>query len=133
MKTTALHHVSIVSSNIRRSVAFYVDVLGFTEVPRPAFTSSGAWLMAGPAELHLISNPDGTLRRTAAIDTEDIHFALRVEDFESAVRWIAAKGYPEGADKAKPRELYVNRNSKAGYKQAYILDPDRNLIEINAV
>lgn len=31
-----------------------------------------------------------------------------------------------------PKRLVVVRNSPAGFLQAFVLDPDRNLIEINS-
>lgn len=41
-----LNHVSRVASDVRRSVDFYTEVLGFVEIIRPQFDFQGAWCAA---------------------------------------------------------------------------------------
>ena len=132
MKITMLHHVSIVTSDLERSAAFYSDVLGLPALPRPPFAIGGAWFALGPDEIHLVVNSDGTFPRKSAIDRNDTHFAIRVENFDEAVSDLMAKGFREDAAEDDPMRLIVSRNSAAGYPQAYLLDPDRHVIEINA-
>ena len=132
MKISALHHVSLVSTDIGRSSAFYSEMLGFKVIARPSFKIGGAWLASGPVEIHLIDNPQGTFRDSASIDTGDVHFALRVDDFEQTMSDLAAKGFRTDAAPSDPMRIHINRKSIAGYPQAYLLDPDRNIIEINA-
>ena len=43
----------------------------------------------------------------------------------------AAHGYTEAAVGDDPLRMIVRRNSMAGYPQAYLLDPDRNIVEVN--
>ena len=62
----------------------------------------------------------------------DTHFAIRVENFDEAVSDLMAKGFREDAAEDDPMRLIVSRNSVAGYPQAYLLDPDRHVIEFNA-
>ncbi len=38
-----LNHVSLVASDVQRSVEFYTEVLGFVEIIRPQFDFKGAW------------------------------------------------------------------------------------------
>ena len=38
-----LNHVSLVSSDVQRSMEFYTEVLGFAEIIRPQFDFKGAW------------------------------------------------------------------------------------------
>ena len=132
MKISPLHHVSLVTSNLERATEFYRDVFGFKQITRPPFGVPGAWFAFGSFELHLIAHPGGTFRNNSTIDTADAHFALRVEDFEAAMRHFAAKGFIEDAADGDPMRIAVNRKSIAGYPQAYLLDVDRNIIEINA-
>ena len=132
MQISALHHVALVSTDIARSIKFYRDMLGFEVISRPPFKIGGAWLASGPVEIHLIDNPQGTFRDDVSIDTGDTHFALRVADFEAAVARLQSKGFRPEAATGDPMCLSINRNSIAGYPQAYLLDPDRNIIEINA-
>ena len=54
----ALDHVTLRSTDLARSVAFYESALGLRSGPRPAFGAGGCWLHAGrrPA-LHLLEAP----------------------------------------------------------------------------
>jgi catechol 2,3-dioxygenase-like lactoylglutathione lyase family enzyme len=126
-----LHHVSIVVTDIDRSVAFYRDVFGLEQIARPPFSTVGAWFACGALQVHLIVNPTGTFRRGTTIDTADGHFAFRTNDFEGCIRGLIAKGFREDAPEGDPRRLRLRRNGPAGFPQAYLLDPDRNIVEIN--
>jgi len=66
------------------------------------------------------------------VDPNDTHFAIRVADFEEAVSGLARKGYSEGGDPDSPRRIVIKRDSVTGYPQLWIMDHDRNVIEINA-
>ena len=132
MKISMLHHVSLVTSNLDRSIEFYCQKLGFRRIDRPPFKIGGAWLASGAVEIHLIDNASGTFRGEAVIDTGDTHFAVRVENFEAAMTFLAANGFRHDAAQGDPMRIAINRKSIAGYPQAYLLDPDRNIVEINA-
>jgi hypothetical protein len=45
-------------------------------------------------------------------------------------RWLTANGFRENAAEEDPMGVMVRRNSLAGFSQLYLLDPDRNIIEI---
>jgi len=132
LKSALLHHVSLVTAMLDQSIAFYRDVLGFSQIERPKFKTTGAWLALGATEIHLIANAQGTFRKAPTIDTGDTHFALRVEDFEATVSDLAAKGYSEAAAEGDPKKLVLRRSGPAGYPQAYVRDPDFHIVEINA-
>ena len=127
-----LHHVSLVSRDIDRAVAFYRDALGLRQIARPPFKFPGAWLTSGTVEVHLIDNPGGTFRRDPVIDTGDCHFAIRVTDFEAAIAGLVAKGYKEDGPPGDLKSIRMNRNGVVGYPQAYLIDPDWNIVELNA-
>jgi catechol 2,3-dioxygenase-like lactoylglutathione lyase family enzyme len=133
MKVSLLHHVSIVTANLELSAKFYCDMFGLQQVSRPPFKVGGAWFAVGPTQIHLVANSDGTFRSKSTIDTDDTHFAIRVEDFEATMRHLAAKGFREDVAEDDPMRLLVIRNGAAGFPQAYLLDPDRHVVEINAV
>ena len=132
MQTGKLHHMSLVTADLDRAIAFYRDKLGFRQIPRPPFRSNGAWLESGAIEIHLIDNPQGTFRASTAIDNGDVHFAIRVGDFEAAMADLQARGFREDAVDGDPMAIRINRQSVTGYPQAYLLDADRHVIEINA-
>ena len=129
---TYLHHVSLVTADLARSIAFYRDVFEFTQVPRPPFSTNGAWFSFGACQIHLIDNPNGTFRRSTKIDSADTHFAIRVDDFEAMVGMLTKKGFREDAPDGDVMRLYTVREGVAKFPQAYVLDPDLNIIEINA-
>lgn len=125
-----LHHVSIVTADLARSIAFYSDVFGLRRIERPPFATSGAWFACGALQVHIILNPNGTFRKTATIDSADTHFAFRTDDFEGSIRRLADMGFREDAVEGDPKRLLV-RDGVAGFPRAYLLDPDWNIIEVN--
>ncbi|MFC4103299.1 VOC family protein [Paenibacillus xanthanilyticus] len=118
------HHVSILVTDLARAKAFYKNILGLKEIPRPPFDFPGAWFAVGEngQQLHLIVH-DGETRRAGGIDTRDGHFALRVADYEAAIDWLSGHGLKY---RAKP-------DSITGFAQIFLLDPDHNIIELNAL
>ena len=132
MNDVFLHHVSLTTKNLANAISFYRDVLGFSQIERPAFPLGGAWLNAGKVEIHLIDFPQGSFRNTKSVGTDDVHFALRVKNFEVAIRKLNQNGYGDDLNADDNKRLIIKRKSMAGYSQLYIMDPDCHLIEINA-
>ena len=131
-----LHHVSVPVSDLEESKRFYAYILGLKEIDRPDFPFPGAWYAVGDGhQLHLIQDTaeqkDPTFRAGKGLDSRDIHFAIRVQDYDQALKYLESKGYSETAEDERKR-LKVNRTATAGFPQIYLLDPDRNMIEINA-
>ena len=108
-----IQHVALRIADTADAVAFYRDVLGMTEVPRPdPAPAPGAWLDAGGQQIHLIQDegPIGTP-----------HFAITVEDLASTMAAIRRRGVV----------VYeVDHLPGAGH-QAFVQDPSGNLIELN--
>ena len=120
---TALHHVSLVVTDLTRAKAFYGGLLGLAELPRPPFSFDGAWYAVGDRQLHLtVHNPTRTLRGTTQIDSRDGHFALRVRDYEDMLSYLRSRGVP----------VKESRENVTPWAQIYITDPDGNVIELNA-
>ena len=131
MDIAAIHHVSLTVTDLERSRAFYREVLGLSEIPRPPFPFGGAWFGIGERQhLHLIVNDGAAFRRGRGIDTRDNHFAVRVPSYRRAVEFLRAKGYREDADDLM--QMKLQPHATAGFPQIYIVDPDRHVIEINA-
>ena len=129
MQAFTLHHVSVISTDLVRSMKFYREVLGFKSIPRPQFKVPGAWLACGALQIHLVENPDASFRKDGKVNPNDSHFALFASDFEAAISQLQDHGYSEEAEDAK--RILISRNGIAGFKQAFLIDPDNNIIEIN--
>jgi glyoxylase I family protein len=132
MQSPLLHHVSLVTADLPRAITFYRDVLGLEQVERPNFPIAGAWFRSGGLEIHLIIRPDGSFRKVQKVDADDVHFAVRVTDFDATVASLLGKGYRADVAADDPRSIIVKKQSMAGYSQLYIRDPDNHVIEINA-
>jgi catechol 2,3-dioxygenase-like lactoylglutathione lyase family enzyme len=124
-----LHHVSIRNADVARARDFYVRLFGLTDIHRPASRTNGVWLGVGAQQLHLIESSPDTLRQSPKIDMNDAHFAIRVRDFDAAVARLEANGFRRDAAEDDPQRLLVTHHR--GFPQGYVLDPDRNIVEIN--
>jgi catechol 2,3-dioxygenase-like lactoylglutathione lyase family enzyme len=130
MAPLALHHVNVIVTDLSQSLAFYQKLFGLTTIERPPFKNAGAWLACGAVQVHL-SVPSSGSFRTGNVDGADTHFAFRTDDFDSALTTLTANGFREDAAEDDPMRVIVRRNGPAGFPQLFLLDPDRNIIEIN--
>jgi catechol 2,3-dioxygenase-like lactoylglutathione lyase family enzyme len=127
----ALHHISIVVTDLFRSLNFYQTLFMLEPIDRPPFAVSGAWLGCGGVQIHLVLYREGSFRIRPGIDANDSHFAFRTDDFDAALRHLQAHGFYEGAEDDDPMRIIVSREGRAGFPQLYLCDPDRNIIEVN--
>jgi catechol 2,3-dioxygenase-like lactoylglutathione lyase family enzyme len=130
MAQLRLHHVNVIVSDLPRSLAFYQKLFGLTMLPRPRFKNAGAWLACDALQVHLSLYPPGSFR-TGNVDGADCHFAFRTDDFEGALDVLTANGFREDAAEDDPMRVMIRRDGPAGFPQLFLLDPDRNIIEIN--
>jgi glyoxylase I family protein len=131
-KIETFHHVSIPVTNMERSKVFYKEILGLQEIKAPIFDFPVAWLQMGDKQLHLIqADTQSTLREGKEVVPQDIHFAIRVNSYQETREFLRSEGYYPDA----PGDLMKTKESpasQAGFPQLYIMDPDRNIIELNA-
>ena len=130
MAQLVLHHVNVIVTDLLRSLDFYQKLFGLTTIERPPFKNAGAWLACGALQVHLSLYPPGSFR-TGNVDGADCHFAFRTEDFDGALATLISNGFREDATQDDPMRVMVRRNGPAGFPQLFLLDPDRNIIEIN--
>ena len=127
----SLHHVSIPVADLERSKHFYQEVLGLPEIERPPFDFPGAWYQLGDHQLNLIVHTNSTFREGKTVDSRDMHFAIRIDSYRKTREYLRSKGFhPEAEDEFK--KMKEDPHSIAGWPQLYIMDPDRNVIELNA-
>jgi catechol 2,3-dioxygenase-like lactoylglutathione lyase family enzyme len=141
LKIETVHHVSLPASDLERSAAFYEGVLDLEPMARPAFDFDGRWYKVGDRSLHLIVPERGgnpTFRHGKPIDSRDAHVAIRVSSYADAVAHLESKGFRRSADRNpfptsdNPLPMRLSPSGAAGFPQIYVLDPDHNVIEINA-
>ncbi len=123
----SIDHVTIVSSDLQKTLEFYRDVLGMEHVERPDFGFDGLWLQAGDTQIHVnVDGPEvggraGVPDGGARTPSIGFHIAFLVDDGPRAAARLAAAGY-ELIDGPRLRP--------DGAHQFYVRDPDGHLIEI---
>jgi len=117
----AIHHVSMIVSDLEKSLFFYCEVLGIAlNASRPEMQFKGAWLdINEQQQIHLlqIDNPDSIHRPEHG--GRDRHTAFITEDIVS----IEAK-------LTKANIIYTK--SQSGRAALFCRDPDGNTLEIMA-
>lgn len=131
LEIETIHHVAIPVSDLARAKEFYGTMLGLQEIARPAFPFAGAWYSAGSRDVHLIVSDDPTFRDGKGVNMQDAHVAIRVKSFRRALEYLRSQGYR--VDHEDPlRSMRVSTHGPTGFPQIHLMDPDRNMIEINA-
>ena len=117
MKILSIDHIQIAMppGQEAKARAFYVNVLGFTEIPKPPGLAKrgGAWFESGTTQLHLGVEPDFRPARKA-------HPAFVVDGLDTLLAKIQAEGF----------EVDASQPALDGYKRAHVFDPFGNRIEL---
>ena len=117
MKILSIDHVQIAmpAGEEDKARAFYIDRLGFTEIPKPPDLArrGGAWFQAGSVQLHRGVEMEFRPARKA-------HPAFIVHDLEALISGVQRAGY----------ETDTSQPPLDGYKRAHVFDPFGNRIEL---
>jgi len=117
MTIFSIDHVQIAmpAGEEDRARAFYVGVLGFTEIPKPAELAKrgGAWFQSQNVQIHLGVESDFRPARKG-------HPAFIVKDLDGLLARVQAAGYD--TDMSQP--------PLDGYERAHVFDPFGNRIEL---
>ena len=134
----SLNHFSIRTTDLAATKAFYVNLLGLQEGPRPAFPFPGYWLYQGPldayanAAVHVIGidpiersgldnylgeRDTGSLKGSGAVD----HVAFFATDLIGMLKRLQAAGI-------EPRLRTV---PGVGLHQLFLNDPSGVVVELN--
>ena len=94
---------------------FYVNLLGFREIPKPIELAKrgGAWFDAGTVQLHLGVEADFRPARKA-------HPAFLVDDLDGLIAKVRSAGF----------EIDSTQPPLSGYKRVHVFDPFGNRIEL---
>ena len=117
MKILSIDHVQIAmpAGGEEQARAFYVNLLGFREIPKPPELAKrgGAWFEAGSTQLHLGVEADFRPARKA-------HPAFIVDDLNALIAELQSAGY----------ETDTTQPPLDGYQRAHVFDPFGNRIEL---
>ena len=121
--------MGLIVADLDRTRSFYIDFLGFKEVPRPAnFLFGGAWFRADSGdEVHVILAEDTTADAgmpdpgRAKIEGLATHFAFEVDDLD---------GYIKRANELDIEIAGGPFNRGLGATQIYFQDPDGFQVEL---
>jgi catechol 2,3-dioxygenase-like lactoylglutathione lyase family enzyme len=112
-----LDHVNIRTANLARMTAFYEQVLGLPNGPRPPFGFGGAWHYCGDrAAVHLVE----VSRQPAGEQPRIEHFAFRAGGMKTFLEQLRRAGVA----------FEVRVVPGSGIQQVNLLDPDGNHIEV---
>jgi catechol 2,3-dioxygenase-like lactoylglutathione lyase family enzyme len=110
--------VMIPTGRLDDALVFYIDLLGFTRVPKPAdMRQSGAWLTSGAVNLHL--GEDLAMTEADFVASPNAHPAMRVDNFLDLMRLAEQKGLKVRVD-----------SGPSGFHRGSIWDPFGNRIEL---
>ena len=117
MEILSIDHIQIAmpAGQEDQARAFYIEQLGFTEIPKPPDLAKrgGAWFQSGSVQLHLGVESDFRPARKA-------HPAFVVSDLDSLIAKVQSAGY----------ETDTSQPPLDGYKRAHVFDPFGNRIEL---
>ena len=117
MKILSIDHVQIAmpAGEEEKARAFYVGLLGFTEIPKPPELAKrgGAWFQSEIVQLHLGVESNFRPARKA-------HPAFAVDDLDTLLAKVQNAGY----------DIDTSQPPLEGYKRAHVFDPFGNRIEL---
>ena len=126
LQVQSFDHITLIVTDLESTREFYVDKLGMTEHPRPAFDFPGAWFGIGNIQIHATLESDlagmaGWGDRKVKSISRGHHFAFEVPDVAAA------------AEAAKENGIKIGDGPKQrpdGASQVYLYDPDDHLVEL---
>ena len=121
---TSIGHVALKVKDIEKSLAFYTEKLGFSEMFRLNHEDGRVWLvyLRITDDQYLEIFPEAVQDSAPDPETNGInHFCLIVENIEKVIRQLSEKDVPLH----RPVKTGADHN-----RQAWIRDPDGNRVEL---
>ncbi|MBY9061902.1 VOC family protein [Sphingomonas yunnanensis] len=122
-----MNHVAINVTDQARSVAYYEEAFGLSEIPAPLDAAPGGprWLRLGNGvELHIQA-----IKVPFTPPPRIIHFALTVKDLDPVLAYLRNTGrtWTDYAGKVGA----IKRTRTDGVRQIFTQDPDGYWVEVN--
>ena len=132
MALQRLDHYSIRTPRLDETRRFYIEIMGLTEGPRPAFPFPGAWMYrAETAVVHIVGyDPDDAEGLKGYLGDKELvstgtgtidHVAFVADDLPAMQQRLQASGLPY-RERAVPN---------LGLHQVFVEDPNGVTIELN--
>src|SRR5947207_9469046 len=126
MNAQSFYLVTHIYADLAATRRFYVDFLGMTQVPRPAFKFPGLWFQLGNVQIHATQeSPEagkaGWADQSGKIVSRSHHIAFAVDDVSEILPIVEC----HGVRTASPLQQRPD-----GFKQLYLYDPDGHLVEL---
>ena len=113
-----MNHFTVLSSDLERSKAFYINILGLTEGYRPPFAFPGAWLYAGDqAILHIMADKPMPANAAGVID----HMAFTASNLQAVINTLKQQDIQYELRRLKGPENW----------QLFCYDPDGAKVELD--
>lgn len=122
--TPVLNHIAVYVQDLKKSTAFYEEVLNLKQIPEPFGDGLHTWFTLGAVgQLHLIQGQGTTSVRNK---NEHLCFSVpSVDDFITRLEGFGI-GYTNWPGTEKAPTVRVD-----GVKQIYFQDPDGHWVEVN--
>ena len=113
---TELHHVNVTVRREDEAVtkAFYGEIVGLPEIPKPDPGRGGAWFQLGGLQLHL------SVEEKRENENSRRHICIVVDDLTQARERFAVAGVA----------ILPDDRPIAGWSRFYVTDPGGNRIEV---
>lgn len=118
MPIEGMNHFTVLSHDLEKSKAFYINILGLKEGYRPPFAFPGAWLYAGnQVILHIIAGKPMPANAAGVID----HMAFSANNLQATVDILRRHGIQYDLHRLKGLETW----------QLFCHDPDGAKVELD--
>ena len=118
MAVSGMNHFTILTDDVPRTVAFYSQLLGLRDGPRPDLGFPGAWLYAeNAAILHVVGGKAREELRAGVID----HMAFTAKGLSDTLATLAARGIQHSC----------RQQAGTGLWQVFFFDPNGARVELD--
>jgi lactoylglutathione lyase len=124
MFNTVFDHYTIKVKNLDRSIDFYKNILGLSEIENRTQKEYIRWLSMGSgSELHVVEGDSSQIKTDVGV-----HLAVRLRDFDRFLQHLQKNGITPHTSGGEPDDITFRAD---GIRQVYFSDPDGYWIEVN--
>ena len=118
MPVTSMNHFTVLAEDLELTKAFYIDLMGLQEGPRPPLGFPGAWLYAGQTPvLHVVAGRQLPPDRRGVLD----HMAFSAQNLASMARALREAGI----------DFDLRKQPESGVWQLFLFDPNGARVELD--